>query len=317
MQPGHRPTRASIVMWGAPASGKTTFLAALSRALLEREPGLQLVGEDPESAESLVRLRALLDERGAFPAATGDVQRYRWSLVGSGRGGWHWFGRRRRGEEVRIGLDLVDAPGGRVVDTSRFGPGEDLIRGLADSSAIVFLYDPVREYERGDAFEYTLGVLSEMSRRTSWPDVSLPHYVAVCITKFDEPRVFETARRLGMVMFDGEPPAFPRVPDEAAERFFTEISNVSRSGGGSRILSLLKSTFHPERVKFFVTSAIGFYLNPVSGVFDPGDFQNFARGSLTGVPGDVKIRGPVHPINVVEPLLWLTERIARDRGPQG
>ena len=312
MYSGGSPGRGSIAMWGAPASGKTTFLAALSKALPEREPGWRLVGEDRASAESLVRLETLLEERKDFPAATGDVERYRWSLVGPVRRARRWFGRGPRGEEVRIGLDLIDAPGGMVTAADSFGPGETLIRGLSASSGIVFLYDPVREYDRGDSFSYAYSALSQLSQGTSRTGASLPHYVAVCITKFDEPRVFSTARRLGMVTFDPEPPMFPRVPDPDAERFFAEISRVSRSDEGSLLPRLLKSTFLPERVRFFVTSAIGFYIDPVTGVFNPGDFQNFVPGA-----GDVTIRGRVHPINVAEPLLWLTERIAVDRGPQG
>ena len=63
---------------------------------------------------------------------------------------------------------------------------------------------------------------------------------------------------------------------------------------------MLDQTFRKERVRFFVTSAIGFYLNPTLGVFDPDDYQNH----LPPVgPEAGQIRGAIYPINVIEPVL--------------
>jgi hypothetical protein len=298
-------------MWGAPASGKTTYLAALRFALDERESGWQLKGEDAESAESLTNLSATLDVERAFPSASGDLHRYRWSVVARDSGRRTRFRRGRRGEDVIIGLNLIDAPGA-MATTGRFGRSEDLIESLADSSGILYLFDPVREYESGDSLAYTADVLTALLEKRPAPEGRLPHYVAVCVTKFDEPRVLTTAEKLRMITFDSDPPGFPRVPDADAEAFFTEISNASRSGSGLKLRELIERTFHPDRVRYFVTSAIGFFVDPRTGDYNPRDPRN-----VVGDARDERIRGRVRPINVAEPVLWLSERISADRGPSG
>lgn len=208
-----------------------------------------------------------------------------------------------------IGLDMIDAPGAMATEESVFRESGRLIDNVASSEGLLFLYDPVMEYDRGGSFNYAYSVLAAMARNVSQPGVRLPHYVAVCITKFDEPPVLAAAERLRMIEFDREPPYFPRVPDGLAQDFFREICRASRSDDASLFLPLLTQTFNSDRIRFFVTSAIGFYVDPATGVYDPGDFQNVIRGRL-----DTRIRGSVHPINVVEPLLWLGRQIASDRG---
>jgi NAD(P)-dependent dehydrogenase (short-subunit alcohol dehydrogenase family) len=306
VRPGEERGDRGIAMWGAPASGKTTFLAALHVALIEQEPTWRLRGRDEVSTSSLVQFSALLAERGVFPVATGDVERYHWELIGlDRRSGWlPWRGKRRT-EETRIQLDLVDAPG------HSFAPEQsnhrsDLIDNLVNSSGILFLYDPVREFERGDAFESVFGVLAEMDAKAP-PKGRLPHHVAVCVTKFDDPRVLATAEKLDMLEFGPGLPSLPRVADSKARDFFIEICNASRTRTARRILPLLEQTFHPERIRYFVTSSIGFYVDPETGAYDPDDPQN-----QVAEPEGARIRGPIHPINVVEPLLWLAKRIPND-----
>jgi hypothetical protein len=295
----------SIAVWGAPASGKTTFLAALQIALAKQEPDWQVIGADAESEQGLVRLTDLLAAGGTFPLATGDIQHYRWALVGPVQrdGRRWWFGRTRQGENIKIELDLIDAPGSMAVPGSQVQG--NLIENLAKSRAIVFLYDPIREFETGDVFHNTSAVLTELSQRISVPDGKLPHYVAVCITKFDEVRVHAAAEKLDLLVRDPEPPGFPRVANEHAREFFLELSNVSRTGEARLIPKLLERIFHPDRIRYFVTSAIGFYVDPETGTYRPEDFQNHIPG-----PQGSRIRGSIRPINVVEPLLWLSERMA-------
>jgi hypothetical protein len=75
------------------------------------------------------------------------------------------------------------------------------------------------------------------------------------------------------------------------------------------LATTLERCFRPERIKYFVTSSVGFYTDPRSRIFNPDDSQNVTRGGeqsqgmrFTG------IRGSIHPINVAEPLLWLTRQ---------
>jgi hypothetical protein len=77
------------------------------------------------------------------------------------------------------------------------------------------------------------------------------------------------------------------------------------------MLNSIAQHFHPERVRFFVTSAVGFHVNPDTGRFDKDDPQNVVK-SGPGVLADSmsrRVRGPLYPINIMEPLLWLGEQI--------
>jgi hypothetical protein len=114
------------------------------------------------------------------------------------------------------------------------------------------------------------------------------------------------------IEFDVDEPTFPRVPEEDAQEFFERLIRLSKSDNASLIMPLIKQAFHEERVRFFVTSAIGFYVG-ASRVFNPEDYQNHVPGDLQrGVPD--RIRGGIYPINVVEPVLWLGRNMARTAG---
>lgn len=305
-----------ITMWGAPATGKTTFLAALYTALLDQETGWRLRGADEQSTEVLISFTNTLAEKGVYPLPTANIKNYRWSLVGTMPRAfreWHWYGPRRLDTNVVIPLDLVDAAG-EVVDTGVSASREATKRfvdHLESSAGIVFCYDPIREFTEGDTFRHTFGVLaqldSKMNRRGK-----LPHHVAVCVTKFDEQRVFDAAARLGVIEYDEAPPCFPRVPGSDAREFFARLCAVSRTHSAHRVLQLLERHFEPSKIKFFVTSAIGFYVDRYSGVFNPKDYQqHIARA---GEEEEPRVRGMVRPINVVEPIVWLAERMARTAG---
>jgi hypothetical protein len=70
------------------------------------------------------------------------------------------------------------------------------------------------------------------------------------------------------------------------------------------ICSALGSYFEPDRVRFFVSSAIGLHLGDSTRFRDNGSPQN--TEDVNGVPS---IRGRVYPINVLEPILWLGQRV--------
>ena len=64
------------------------------------------------------------------------------------------------------------------------------------------MFDPIREFTHGDAFDRTDSLLSELTGVLSQEpgyDGRLPHRLAVCVTKLDDPRVFQTAHDLGML----------------------------------------------------------------------------------------------------------------------
>jgi hypothetical protein len=100
-----------------------------------------------------------------------------------------------------------------------------------------------------------------------------------------------------------DPYGFPRVDDSDAREFFTNLCKVSKSGMADLVLTTLEQHFQPERIKFFVSSAVGFYLDPISGIYDPENYQNLLPDP--DEPDKTRIRGAIHPINVVEPMIWL------------
>ena len=315
MPPGRAAASQSMTMWGPPSTGKTTFLAALSVALIRRGPVWRVVGDSDDSARRLIELTTALTDAREFPQATVGIGHYRWTLHGRvkrrSRRRW-WFGTRLQDEDVSVSLNLVDPQGGLASSSmhDRSAQG-NLVANLESSNGIIFLFDPIREFERSDAFEHTFGVLEQLAQRAkNRPGKRLPHYVAVCVTKFDEVKVIATAEKLGLLDYDTEPPGLPRVADEDARELFAELCNVSRNGNAELVLPLLEQHFQPDRIRYFITSAIGFYVDPRKGRFDPDDYQNRVQPD-PAQSGSAHPRA-IYPINVVEPVLWLSQKLARE-----
>jgi energy-coupling factor transporter ATP-binding protein EcfA2 len=305
---------ANIAMWGATASGKTTFLASLGVALTQAGGVWSVAAADKASTNELIDLTSALHGKKTFPPATQGVHLLEWVLHGTVQetvpaGRWR---KETRTRAVSVGLSLADPTGEAWRSDNRSNLLQDeLVDRLADSQGIVYVFDPIREFKEGDAYQHTFGVCTQLAGRlTGTPgfDGRLPHYVAVCITKFDELLVYETAKRLGLVTTDPlDRFGFPRVPDDDAPELFGKLCEVSGSGDGDMIIKELYQRFRAERIRFFVSSAIGFYADPRTNRFDPSDPQNLVPDSRA--PGGFRIRGPVHPINIGEPVIWLSERI--------
>ncbi len=306
---GHR-----VTVWGAPTTGKTTFLAAINVALERQAAPWRVIGANEASAEALTRFeRALITER-VFPEATTRPELYRWKLRGMGerqfpvefRGRKLW--RRWREVPVEIPLEVMDAPGGSASATaSGQGYSRALFDNIEQSRGIAFFFDPVREMETNDAFDHTHSVIHMVAQRmqergTLLPDGRLPHRVAVCVTKFDELKMTRTADLFNMLERDER--GVPRVPDTDARDFVDRLCRQFRNLDPKLIFDKLERSFDPNRMRYYVTSAIGFYVNPETGRCDPDDFQNHIPGA-GGTPS--RIRGDVIPVNVAEPLLWLAQ----------
>lgn len=302
------PREAGIAMWGAPGSGKTTFLAALHTALMRDDEGLRLSGADAVSTSVLAGMTSSLTSRGEFPPATDSLQRLHWTLVGlrpsDGKRRWWWpFVRRSAEHPVRVALNIADSPGEAASPAARPSEQSSLIESLSRSTGIIFCFDPTREVELGDTFDHVAGLLARLSYELrDAPGDRLPHYVAVCVTKFDDLRLLKTAERLRLVEADATSDS-PKVPEEEAREFLLRLCRLSPTGTAELVPRLIEQTFYPERVRYFVTSAIGFYVDPRIGAYDPDDQQNVIPGEK---PSDrPRVRGAIHPINVVEPVTWL------------
>jgi energy-coupling factor transporter ATP-binding protein EcfA2 len=316
-----------IGLWGAPGSGKTTFLAALNVAVTRSKQDLLIYGSDDEATDFLAENTSMLTTQRRFPPATEQLRPLSWAMhLPVQRASRTRLGRRSMETgTLQLNIDLLDAPGGTfrsVPSASTAGggdnllfdeedgeapgaPEEELIDHLAGCDGIVFLFDPIRERTNGDAYEYFQGTLLRIAQRrlSQGGEVrpKLPQYLAVCITKLDDPDVYRQAKRKGYRSFDeNDPYLFPRVSDDSAEQFFAELCRGTDVGNADLVSGAIRQFFMPDRVKYFITSAIGFYVGSATR-FREQDYQNAVPDS----DGVVRIRGPIFPINVVEPLLWL------------
>lgn len=334
-QPDPAPHRGRIGLWGAPASGKTTFLAALHVAVDRGESPWLLYGRDDRSTNFLADNTFQLVREKTFPSATvGLSQNLAWTLRGSrevrerGRFGLS----RRRDVVTEIDLELLDAPGGYFSGAAgrpsaptvvRFDDEDEeqeeteeerLLQHLSSCHGLIYLFDPTRERARKDSYDYfqrTVLQIAQRSARRS-KDLYLPQHLAVCITKFDHPHVYEPAVRRGLTDRTLTPEQFPVVPDELAGELFTMLCEADRENSAILLDKGIRRYFHPERTRYFMTSAVGFYLDPAVGRFQHAQPWNVIEE--TGPDGDVsRILGEVHPINVLEPLAWLAETILLEK----
>jgi hypothetical protein len=330
----------SIGLWGAPTSGKTTFLAALYIAVTRSILDLNIFGVNDESTDFMIDNTHTLTNDHRFPSGTMAASSYSWTMNITSEVQVPERGRFGRSTTTtasmssQFNIDLRDAPG-KYFGTQKaaavqqqqqrlnFGgaaapnapapapasPQADLMDYLAGCDGLLLLIDPVREKKLGDAHEYFQGTLLRMAQRklaAMPPGARLPHHVAVCVTKFDHPDVYGFARFNGYRTYDEEDPfLFPHVHDGDAESFFREFCRQSANSEAEMLCSALRKFFQPDRVRYFVTSAIGFYLGQ-SSRFRDDDPENAEERN-----GIATIRGQVHPINVLEPILWLGDRVTK------
>jgi len=306
-----QPRSEGISMWGAPSSGKSTFGAALGVAL-EKHPyeRWRLRGVDIRSSDALGRLQNALVHTGEFPVGTQEPADYNWELVNPDeRAGMRGLlGLTRRDRTERIALHLRDGPGrfqnpDRWLDTPR---ARELVETMAACAGFIFLYDPVSEHTMGDSYQHTSALLARIDQRLGGePGGYLPQHLAVCLAKLDDARVYRSALTATVVDHNYAVDDSPFVPDYLAEEFFARMCRASPNPAAQELPPKLNRYFHPDRIRFFVTSAIGFYVNPSTGRFDPGDYRN-----VIAEPGEKpKIRAAIRPINVMEPVLWLAEHM--------
>lgn len=305
-------------MWGASGTGKTTFLGVLDIALNRKDYGLTMTGANDASVEMLIEMTETINDKGEFPNATQSIDVFKWDIFSvrppqSSLGGTAPTPAR----PAKITLKLTDPSGELMRSARRSDPDrKKLVDEIVDSEGILFMFDPIREFEQGDAFSSTNGLLKQLMSAFAIKDPAaftgrLPHWVAVCVTKFDEPRILETARRLGILRHDPrDPHDLPVVHNNDAKKLLTSLAMVSGSGDGEMIVNAINTHFYPERVQYFVTSAVGFYVDPQTKKFDIDDPQNLVKNSA-GMAKSAHIRGPVRPINIVEPVLWLSDHISQ------
>ncbi|WP_051814903.1 hypothetical protein RFN58_29605 [Streptomyces iakyrus] len=304
---GTAADRVRIGLWGAPRSGKTTYLAALPIAAMQYQRHGQgnwlISGMTAEANTFLSDSVSKLAIQREFPGSTVAVTGMSWSFQGQEPGTGMM---RRRTREPSFVLEIQDAPG------EAFRPSNPLqtqvVDQLARSQGLIYLFDPL-----GDAQELTQSLtffystLNELNTRIR--DAGghyrgrLPHHVSVCVAKFDHPDVFRPAVEAGWVTQDTVGSQLPRIPEHLSERYFQWLCDEFRGSTARLVRDGLANFFHPDRITYYATSAIGFRLNP-QHVFD---YRNYANEEI--VDGVRRICTSPEPINVLEPLTDLERKI--------
>jgi hypothetical protein len=305
-----------VGMLGPIASGKTTYLAVLDFALARSTDSWVIRGAD-QAAEQFLSQHVMMLAQQRFPEATQGPYHLSFVLEGtvptSSRRGWPFS----RKQTVELQLDLLDMPGEYTIsrdselsstslgfdDDRMDDPREEALEYLSDCDGILLLFDPVIEHQRSHYYEYLRRALLALSNRSRHRGSRLPHHVAVCITKFDDPYVYRKAAAGGYARLAGSTNSMPQMNEEQVRIFFREL--CSSTNNADLVMALLEHYFHPKHIRYFATSSIGFYINPAAGRFDSSDFDNVVQ---EGGYGERRIRGRVRPINVIEPLLWLTRQ---------
>ncbi|HEX4829693.1 MAG TPA: hypothetical protein VH478_01195 [Trebonia sp.] len=309
-------TQRQIGIWGATSAGKSTFLSSIFFATTRSTDHLMVWGNNDASTDFLVNNTETMTNR-MFPPPTVDRAHLSWTIQMQVRN--RRRGLFRRGPEqvpFRFDLEIQDAGGldflaspqaGVVLDIGQDGAGENIAAYLSRCTGLLMLLDPIREKERGDAYQFFFGPLLRMAQLRQLPEGErLPHHVAICVTKFDDPRVFEYARDRGLLSYSPSDPLFlPRVHENDSERFMRAIFQELKSSDIDLVLGGLRQYFYEDRIKFFVSSSVGFFIGP-SGQFRDDDYKNVAVTN----DNKTRIRGAIRPINVAEPLVWLGERLA-------
>lgn len=304
-----------VVLWGPPGSGKSTYVAALDAALSHAIPPWTLTARDDASMHALIEMNHRLRVRREFPDATspGSIGTFQFLLAGDLQGGPRipFLGGTAR-RVARINLSVAD-PAGQLYDYElSTGPSRDYLAGhLAKSHGIILFFDPTAEHENAayKHFHYMAAnlMLRSMHQAALGPGgFRLPHRVAVCVSKFDTPEVFMAAKRKGYLCSEGN--GSPRVAEKHAEDFFDLLCQANWRDGRYEGLNpsrefrkAIKQYFYDDKVRYFAVSSVGFYLGD-SMRFDEDDFANTDRRA-DGFP---IIRGTIHPINILEPLVWVS-----------
>ncbi|MFJ3334575.1 hypothetical protein [Streptomyces sp. NPDC086766] len=324
-EPEGRPSapESTVTLWGGMGSGKSTLLAALSRAVQDPLYGKwSMWPEDHSSQKFLGDLARILYRDRTFPNATLTEQRpVRFTLAGdltgtrfskAGRRRWRRGADRER-DLTEFKVTVRDLPGEAFDLHSQTGAalGGKLIKDLGASRAMVYVVDPVREWhvngedgpvnddarQNADFFTDVLaGVAAEINMRGEREGNLLPHSIAVCLAKFDDDRVFRFACEQGNVRVNPRT-GQPEVAD--AKRLFDGLCQAFPHGSLREIQQQIELFFAPERVGYFVCSAVGFWVDPERGF----DFEN--PSLVNPVEDDVRFVAPPQPVNILEPFLFL------------
>jgi hypothetical protein len=304
------PSAIRIGIWGTSGSGKTTFLAALPVAAWNGRNGTW--GVSTTSQEAAVYLNHVVQQltvEQRCPVATLVMQPISWTFRGrpARRGVLARLGVGR--SEVDFTLELYDPPGA-FYENGHVDP--ELIQSLSTTRGLLYLIDPTVGAANDQTFRGFFDALTQLNTRMAENGQlyhgKLPHFVAVCVTKFDDERLFRRlARETDFLVQDKDGERLPRIRPGKSKEYFDFVCDRMLGAQAALVRRALTAHFHPDRIEYFATSAVGFRLNSRREF----DFADFANVRMAG--GVATIRDTPRPVNVLEPLLFLEERIRSER----
>ncbi|MEI6179677.1 MAG: hypothetical protein WCP31_02895 [Chloroflexales bacterium] len=280
-----------IGILGGSGSGKTTYLAALHIAALNDPSGQWIVGGQNDVSNTFLVQNELQD--GIFPPGTQATKDYRFTISGKLTQNavdriLDVVGKPR---EVNFDLGFRDYAGRQLLDANL---SHEIWQHLSTADGLIYLFDPEMEQTKTPNFRYLSAATSKLHTTVMnakrMRENRLPHYLAVCVTKFDEPAIFKRIQEAKLVTSDDPPRA------SNAHAIFKLFANQNT-------VKIIENSFLRRQVRYFVTSSVGFYAN-AAGKFDRADSCN-----VLDTPDGSRIRGEVAPINVFTPLLWIDSQV--------
>jgi hypothetical protein len=299
------PREIKIGLWGGHLSGKTTYLAALKMAALLHPAGdWRITGpqhEFPWSNAFLLSQTALL-RRGEFPKGTVVPDEHKFEISGrlSPRllAGLPGFLRSvaRVERTVNFSLYVRDYPGQYFANVTDI---KDPLWGyLAACDGLIYLHDAGSHEDALDYVNLACNYISNLTPPERRLNNKLPHFLAICVSKFDSPAVLEPLRKEGLVerdLLDARQAPYVTQPKKAFELLADEM-----------VANTVRAAFAPQRTQYFFNSSIGFYAPPGQPV-NLDDCHN-----VIAAPGGPKIRSGRHtyPVNILTPLLWIENEVS-------
>jgi len=333
-EPLARPVR--IGLWGSTQSGRTTFLTILGTLFTgwtnwRRGEQWRVVPVSDTTKHFInERMATLLGERrfpesstpplpGAEPMSFRLERRRR---RGRGPLGWLWPERM-----AEITVTLQDRAGAEFYGVERSLSATSY---LAESDVLVYFFDPTYdvhffdppydgEPRKGHSADFFTAVETDLGMFAAQQDRLyqrfLPHHIAVCISKLDEQRVFDLARKYGCAETNPRS-RLPWVPSRNAKRLFEAIIREQRSIQADELRTRLDRAFDAGRTSYHALSSVGFWV-PEGGSFNPADVCNVIKASASDSPGtepERLLRGNIRPVHVLDPLISLVERATKQAG---
>lgn len=312
-----------IGIWGGSGSGKTTFLSALRISTLKygKNTGTQwnINGLDEISPRSAQFLRDNTEKllNLIFPEATNVpvADTYTYEVNGSFPSHnlrekiYNWFS---KSKDIQFNLSVFDYPGG---DLLKRDEKDILWEYLAGCDGLIYLFDPKSNKVGTGNFDCLQRSLDMMRRVFEMrnPEMivkgRLPQHLAFCITKFDDDEVFRQLRSHDLIALDKS--------DQSFTPFVKDPLTAFEILADEYTVETVKSYFRKERIDFFGTTSVGFYVDEQTGMVDIERCSNIKveqepyvdNNGVTGLNEKVTIKSKVNPIGVVEPLLWLHEKL--------